>query len=311
MSIDYTVDALINKLKTRGTIPTSQALFLPADFVDIMSDVMHQIVVPAIVSVREEYFVTYSDTAIVANQNNYRIPSRAVGGMLRDVVLVNAAGTEISIPRLDPESQKSQAAFSTQCPYGFKLKNDEVILIPTPGAANGDSVRFYYERRPNNLILSTDARQISSFSSGARTVTIPSTPTNFSTSDTYDIIRHDPIFSSVGDDLAITTLAANVMTFTAALPTNIANSQWVCESGFSPVPQIPYEGGLWLVHESLCAVLEAMEGTPGLKNARARADLMKANFMKIITPRVHGSPQKVVQRGGVFDYSRVGGRWRR
>ena len=311
MAIDYTVDGLINKLKTRGTIPTSQSLFLPANFVDIMSDVMHQIVVPAIVSVREEYFVTYSDTAVVANQANYRIPSRAVGGMLRDVVLLNSAGTEIPLPRLDPESLKASSDYNTRSKYGFKLRGDEIVLIPTPAAANGDSVRFYYERRPNNLILSTDARQISSFSAGARTVTIASTPTNFSTSDTYDIIRHDPIFSSVGDDLAITTLAANVMTFTATLPTNIANSQWVCESGFSPVPQIPYEGGLWLVHESLCAVLEAMTDNPGLKNARTRADLMKANFMKIITPRVHGSPQKVVQRNGIFDYSRVGGRRRR
>lgn len=311
MGIDYTVDALINKVKTRGTIPTSQSLYLPADFVDIMSDVMHQIVVPAIVSVREEYFVTFEDQVIVANQAGYRIPSRAVGGMLRDVVLVNSAGKEIDIPRLDPESQKSSAAWLTQVPYGFKLKNDEIILIPTPAAANGDSVRFYFERRPNNLILSAAAARIQSFTALTRVVVIDATPSNFTEDDTYDIIRPEPIFSSVDDDIAITDLTGTNMTFTDALPDDLAADQWIALSGFSPIPQIPYEGGLWLVHESLCQVLEGMTDQPGLKNARGRADQMKENFLKIITPRVHGSPQKVVQRGGIFDYTRAGGRWTR
>jgi len=309
--IDYTVDALINKVKTRGTIPTSQALYLPADFVDIMSDVMHDTVVPAIVSVREEYFVTYQDQAIVAGQNNYRIPSRAVGNMLRDVVLVNSAGTEISIPRLDPESQKSSPSLVSQSTYGFKLMGDEVILIPTPAGTNGDSVRMYYERRPNNLILAASAAKILTFNPTTKIVGIDATPSNFAVTDTFDILRPDPIFSSVGDDIAITTLSGTNLTLTAALPSGIAAGQWIAESGLSPVPQIPYEGGLWLVHEALCAVLEGMTDNAGLVNARKKADRLKENFMKIITPRVHGSPQKIVQRSGIFDYSRVGGRWRR
>lgn len=309
--IDYTVDALIEKLKTRGTIPTSQSLFLPADFVDIMSDVMHDTVVPAIVSVREEYFVTYTDQAIVANQAAYRIPIRAVGGMLRDVVLVNSAGTEISIPRLDPESQKSSPSIVSQSTYGFKLRGDEVVLIPTPGSANGDSVRFYYERRPNNLILQAQAAKILTFSTVTKIVGIDATPSNFAVTDTFDIIRPDPIFSSVGDDIALTTLSGTNLTFTAALPSGIAANQWIAEAGFSPVPQIPYEAGLWLVHEALCATMEGMADNAGLTNARKKADRLKENFLKIITPRVHGSPQKIVQRSGVFDYSRVGGRWRR
>ena len=310
MGIDYTVDALINKLKTRGSIPTSQSLYLPADFVDIMSDVMHEMIVPAIISVREEYFVTYTDQSIVANQNNYRIPSRAVGGMLRDVVLVNSAGTEIAIPRLDPESQKSSATFVSQTPYGFKLKDDQVILIPTPTSSQ-DSVRMYYERRPNNLILQSAAARINSFNTGTKVVVIDATPSNFSESDTYDIIRPEPLFTSVGDDLAVTDITGTSITMTASLPSSIAANQWIAEAGFSPIPQIPYEGCLWLVHEALCQSLEGLTDNPGLKNARTRADMMKQNFMKIITPRVHGSQQKVVQRAGVFDYSRVGGRWRR
>ena len=311
MGIDYTVDALINKVKTRGTIPTSQALYLPADFVDIMSDVMHDTVVPAIVSVREEYFVTYQDQDIVANQANYRIVSRAVGGMLRDIVLVNSAGTEISLPRLDPESQKSSPSFVSQSPYGFKLRGDEIILIPTPSAANGDSIRQYYERRPNNLILQSAAARIQSFTALTRQIVIDATPSNFSASDDYDIIRPEPLFASVGDDLAASGLSGTTLTMSAALPSGIAADQWIAEAGFSPVPQIPYEAGLWLVHEALCAVMEGMESQTGLENARKKADRLKDNFMKIITPRVHGSPQKVVARGSIFDYSRVGGRWRR
>ena len=311
MAIDYTVDALIAKVKRRGTIPTSQGLFLPADFVDIMSDVLIQTVVPAITSVREEYFVTYQDQAIVANQAGYRLPSRAVGGMLRDVVLVNASGQEVDIPRLEPEMLKSTASWVTQSNYGFKVMGDEIILIPTPTATNGDSVRFYYERRPNNLILSSSAARILSFDTVTKIVGIDATPSNFAVTDTFDIIRPDPIFSSVGDDLAITTLAGLNLTFTASLPSGIAINQWIAEAGFSPIPQIPYEGALWLVHEALVVVLEAMTDQPGLKNAQKQALMHKENFMRIITPRVHGSPQKVVMRGGVFDYSRVGGRWRR
>jgi hypothetical protein len=310
VSIDYTVDALIDKIKRRGSIPTSQGLFLSSDFVDILSDSLIQTIVPAITSVREEYFVISKDEDIVSGQSEYKIPSRAVGGMLRDVVIVNDAGTEISIQRLEPETLKSSNTWLTQNRYGFKVKGDSIVLIPTPTQTQ-DSIRFYYERRPNNLVLQSSAATITEINTGTNQITLDQTPSTFSTSETYDIIGNNPIFPSYGDDIAITTLSSNIMTLSDDIPDDVAVGQWVSLSCFSPVPQIPYEAHLWLAHEALSVCLEAQTDQPGLANAKKQCEMHRANFLKIITPRVHGSPQKITNRNGIMSYSRVGGRWTR
>lgn len=299
MAIDYTTTALIASLKRRGSLPTSQALFLDADFIALMSDELIDTVVPLIQSVKEEYFVTHADQALVADQDNYVIPSRAIGGMVRDVCLVDSAGHEIDIPRIDPMSVKDSPVI-----FGYYFRDDEVILYPKASINTSYSLRIKYYRRPNLLCSRSDAALITAINTGTRVVTLSNRPTSWSVSTTFDIIKPTAPFKSIKDDQAISAVSGVgfEVTFTT-LPTGLAVGQWLCEAGTSPIPQIAYEGHGYLAQLGLIKACEAMKDTQGLKNASDKAKELKENFMKVINPRSDGGPKKVSNRKGIFSHS--------
>lgn len=305
--ITYTTDELINMVKDIVTIPTSQGLFLPANFVRLMNLELHKKLVPAIKRVREDYFVVTQDTDLVANQELYRIPTRAIAGVLRDISVVDANGSVRALPRIEPEVLKSNPLMSGDRYYGYLFQGGFVKYIPTLTSVNGEAIRFTYERRPSNLVLSTDAGIITDITGSD--VTIGNQPTNWTTATTFDILRADPMFESVGDDLTISAISSNVLTFDS-LPSAAAVGMWVSQSGLTPVPQLPYEGALVLAELSAVKVLQSIKDAPGLKDAKQQAKDDLDFFISIITPRNAGTPKRINNRNGIFGWSRIGYRSR-
>jgi len=301
MAVDYTTTGLISKLKRFGSVPTSQALFLAADFIALMNDELMNTVLPLIQRAKEEFFITSTDTAIVAGTSAYTIPSRAAGSQLRDIVIVDESGNEASIPNLGPSGIKNQGGFLTNDNFGFYLKDNKVVLFPAP-TVTGRYIRFKYVRRPNQLVAVSAAGLVSSFNSGARTITLSAVPTGFTTSKVYDIISNVPPFVSLGDDLAVTSIVGNVVTMTAALPSGLAAGMYLCEASESPIAQVPPEAHALISQLGAVKALEAMDDK-NLKTAKAKADQMLSDFLDLISPRVDGSGEKVVNRGGIFDAS--------
>ena len=119
---------------------------------------------------------------------------------------------------------------------------------------------------------------------------------------TYDVIKGTPIFSSIGDDNAITNIAGNTMTF-SALPSGIAIGQYVAESGMTPIPQIPYEAHHVLSQFTSARMLEATGDKRNAEVVMAVAKEMLESLMKILTPRIEGTPKKINNRSGIFQFT--------
>lgn len=297
----YTVDNLINSLKLRGLPPSSQNTFTSAEFAQILSEELQTNIVPVLDSVSEEYFVANYDVAYSSSTSVYAIPPRAVGGKLRDVVFVDSSGNEVLIPRLRPEDLKARTTFIRYqpSPWGYYLRDNSVVLSlgTATGAAAYPTLRMKYIRRPGILTLSTagKAGQVSNIAGSV--VTISYADPSWTTATTFDAISNVPNFVSKGDDLAISNIAGFDLTF-SSVPSTLAVGDWIAESMYSPIPQIPVEGHFLLAQYGVCKVLEAFND-PGLPNAYAKAEAMKKQFLEIITPRTEGSPIKLVSRGGI------------
>lgn len=299
MAVDYTTTGLIAKLKRFGSVPTSQALFLAADFIALMNDEMMNTLLPLIQRAKEQFFITSTDVAISSGVSAYTIPSRAAGNQLLDVVIVDSNGNEASMANLGPDGVKNQGGFATNDNFGFYLKDNKIILFPTP-TATGRSVRFKYVRRPNQLIGVSAAGLITNVNTGTREITLSSVPAGFTTSKVYDIISNVPPFISLGDDLAIDSIVSNVITMTDDIPDDVGVGMYICEASESPIPQVPAEAHAILAQLGAVKALEAMDDK-GLKKAQAKADQMLSDFLDLISPRVDDSGEKVVNRGGIFD----------
>ena len=145
MAQTYTTTDLIASVKTKGLIPTSQSTFQDEDFLRFGTEEIQVSLLPTLLSVREEFFVTYADQQITANQEGYDIPDRAVGRALRDVLYVNGnpgqitGSTEVqSLARLEPDQLPWQqnVARSTN-DFMFYPRDDKIILSPQPRTTHG------------------------------------------------------------------------------------------------------------------------------------------------------------------------------
>lgn len=305
--IDYTTDGMVSNIKLRGLLPDARNLYLSADMLALMNTEFRSIVVPLIMKEKQEYLVASYDQTIAASQTTFFIPFRAVGLKLRDCVLVDSAGQEIPLHRYEPEDLKHGFQIGAGNP-GFYVDNDRVILLPTDGTFSQYTFRAKIFRRPNNLVAKSSAGQITAINTGTKVVTLSTMPTSFSTGLTYDFIKGTPSFRAHAEAQAVTTKAGFTLTFTATLPTDLAVGDWVAESGFSPIPQIPYELHALLEQRTIIKILEGMKDATGLKLARDTYEEMVQEFAALVSPRVDGTPQKIVSRRGIRAYRRFGRR---
>ena len=307
MSVDYSSTALIANVKRRCSTPTSQSLFANTDFCALMSDEMKDILVPLIMSAKEDYFLTYKDYSIDGSTTTFAIPDRAIGQKVRNIDFYDATAVSFYEP-----TRTDLNALGTPIQWtdvgGYYIQDNDVIFTTAP-TDTSKYVRMYYFRRPNNIIKTTLCGQITAINTGTKVVTLDNAPTTWTTSTTFDFIKGRGGFQSLGDDKVITAVSGFDLTFSATLPTGLAVGDWVAEAGESPIPQIPYEGHNCIAQLAAVKVLEALSDANMIKQADAKAQAMLAKFLSVIKDRVDGQTKKIVSRRGIFTHLRANKGW--
>lgn len=308
MGIDFTTTGNVEDIKRNGIFPDAQTLYQASDLVGILSDELHAVVVPLLIQLKQEYLVSVYDSAIAQGAAAAFINSRAVGGKLRDAVLVDSGGQELPLRRYEPEDLKE--GFQRGSNRGFYVDNDRIIFLPQGDDLSVYTLRQRVYRRPNNLVQVSSAARVTAINRATKTVTCASVPSAFTTSLIYDIIKGKPSFRAHGEDLAVSTILGFDITFVDDLPDDMEVGDWIAEAGFSPIAQIPYELHPLLEQRALIRVLDGVGHESAKKRAMETYAEMVDTYAKLVNPRVDGAPQKIVSRRGIGAYSRGRPGWR-
>lgn len=315
---DYTVDgstlAMVNSVYRRILSPNSQNTIQPADIIAFLDEEMRTTIDPLILAAQEEFFVQNIDQPVIQNQYNYTIPKRAAFATWRDVVFVDNNNNELNMSMLSPEYLKVTYPAGGQPPlyvFGFILQNDQIILYPnTSGTPTQYRLRMKIKRRPNNLTETSNCGQITAINTSTHVVTLANVPSDWLATDTFDIIPNSPQFTSRQDDQTVSLISGNSLTFTSpgtnysvfpaaaypALPVGLSVGDWVCPSQMSCIPQVPYDMFPLLVQRGVIKTLEALGDTQNLTIAERRYADMAADFARTVSPRIDGTPKKIVNR---------------
>lgn len=310
---DYTTDgsgeqgqtarSLVASAYRKTLAPNAAGALQPGDVITMLSEEMNSTIVPLVIAAQEEFFVKNYDQQVVANQYEYTIPQRASFASWRDVVFVDTMGNEINMTNLSPEYLKLQYPAGGNPPlyvFGFVMRNDKVILWPPNGGTPTQyQLRQKTMRKPNDLISTEDAGQITVIDTVTGDVTVDNCPTDWTTSTTFDIIPNAPQFTSRGDDAAISAIntSTGVLTFSDLdLVADMEVGDWVTPAMLSPIPQIPYGMFPLLAQRGAIRILESMGDTQNLQVAERRYADMAADFARTVSPRVEGTPKKIVNR---------------
>jgi hypothetical protein len=281
----YDSSYLIDQVKRRGSLPTSQSLFTTDKLLLMLNDELKTRITPTMMAAREEWFVTDYDITADGSTKEYSIPVNAIGGKLRGVFIIDTDGRqEKQVPRLDPD-QLFDASF------GFFVKNNKIIFYPS-AISQAKTIRFQYFRRADDLVATSAAGLITSVASGS--VDISGTPpTTFSNGASVQIISgNSPFFPVIST--TISSVAGS--TINVGATTGATVGDWICLAGQSVFPQIPVELIPLLCQATVVRCLEALGDSEGMNSALSNYNQMEIYAKMSFLPRVDSALPKVMNR---------------
>ncbi len=296
---------LIETIKRKSYIPADQNTFTDQELLDIANEELQSIVVPEILSTREDYLVR-KDTVNLTGQTGQvlDIPSRAVGQQLRELT-VTLGNVEHNLARYDIEDRVYDNVGGNI--YGFDLTGNQINL---KGAMTG-ILNIYYYLRPGNLTEVKNARQITAIDTGANTITVAALPSTWSTASIFDVVKGKPGFDFKQLSLTVSAIdtGTNTITFNESLNSSgwdaLIVGDWLTLEETSPIAQIPTEWQNYLAEAATAFIMESQGDSQGFDKAMMRKEELYKNAVKMISPRVDGQSRRFVPRRnrGAFTFN--------
>lgn len=286
----YTTASLLTSVERQSFSPANQSTFATSDILSLADEVTKTSIIPAILGVREEYYLTYKDYTITADQAAYAIPPRAIGLTVREVQVVDSNDNVSNLPRTSVDQLDTFAA-SGSGPDAFYLRGDNIILVPTPSSTTG-TLRVHYSLRPGNLVETTSAAVISAINTSTNVITVTTIPSTWVTGNTFDLIAANGGHRHLSVDLTSTLVSGTSITL-PSLPSDLAVGDYVALQGETPVIQMPPDFHPILASFTAAEMLISMNQPSGEKLlAKAVRNLDIARSM--ITPRVVGEEELII-----------------
>lgn len=305
-----TTTTLLADVRAAAQLPDAEGRLTSQEILDIASRVLSTEIAQLLVGARQQRWVTtYADQTITSGQPRYRIPSRALGAGVDDIVAVAAQGYEIDIPEMDagdrPLFTGANIFAGFGRPFMYCWEGDYIVLLPTPdaGIAAGYLLRVRYPRQPARLIPVSECAIITAV--GGSTVTATSAQTILGATATVDIVQGRPHCDVLGMDLSA-SISSN--TVTVSVPTGVLAGDYVTPAGSTCVPPLPES--LWPVLVDLTAARIASTGVDLelAQELKAQARETKAAARDVIEPRSREASHPLFNRYGAMRLGR--GRWR-
>lgn len=299
--MSYTTADLLEIIKNKAFIPSTQDTFDDDELLALATDEMRDNIVPQIKRVREEYYLVHSDHDFSSSNKTIRIPSRAVGGSLREISLVNG-NNEYNLAKKTVEDRVTSGGGVSE---GFYIEGNKIHILE----GGSGTIRLYYYVRPGKLIVTTNATQATgpAVAGVIPTGAIPAYMGALGSVVTIDIIEECSGFDLLARTVSA-TIGTNEITIAASdVPDEMGVGTWITLSDTSPVPQIPVEFFPYLGQAVAVQVLDSIGDFEAKASAEAKLEKIERNATSMISPRVEGEGRKFVpqrNKGSIFN------RWR-
>lgn len=287
-----TTTRFLEGVKRRISNPANQVLLDDEDMLDMADDVMQLSIVPLMLSVRQDYYVTSEDEATVANQAEYSIPYRAIARGLRDLKLRDAAGStrDLSLIALEDAHLYRQ---NTDV-IGFYFKGDKIVLVNTPTVSTL-TLEKWYNRAPSKFCLVDDAGLVTNIS--GNNVTINAVPSTFVAGAVIDFVQGKSGNSILDMDVEILGVNGAVISFTSGdVPSSLVVGDYISLAQTSPVLQCPDEIQPYLETETAIHILQALGDFENMKVLKEHAAEELKAAKQLLEPRISGENTKIINR---------------
>jgi hypothetical protein len=282
--MDFTSTGLIAQIKRRALIPTSQNLFTDSDLIAMLNEELQNRVIPYILAVREDYFLTYNEYTQNGSTTEIDIPTNAIGNKINQVNIYTASSDDsffASVPRLTVSQINDYYG-------GYYIQGSKIKIFPQ--AITSGQLRIYYYRRPSEIVATSRTAVISTVNTNTSIVCSTNLPANITTGSSIDIVSNEQPWDTIAERTAGTVLNA---TLDLTDTTDIETGFYVASRGESPFAQIPQDTIPLLIQAVVVRMMEYMGDNNGFQSAILTYAQMESDNRNLITPRVDAQPKKI------------------
>lgn len=303
----YDAETLLETIRNVGSIPNATSL--GSDDEDLLRHVNEALrwkIAPIIIQTREEYLAQSVRVDISGGKTRFRIPNRAIGNRLRDVIYVDGSGNRQFFT--NPIPREELAAFngrSSGQPEGYFLEGNYLQLVPTGGSYSG-SLELSFFMRPSALRPVEETRKVDSVDLVTGEITLDdSAPSGWTTEKLYDI--HSP---DSGAEVKYWDLTASAVNGGITFPTPpidgstfgtvpVAAGDYVCLANECALLQVP-DDMIPALAQAVALRIAVADGDQEM--AKLHSGLLQDETQearKVLENRIEGRPWRVRGRGGI------------
>ncbi len=289
---DYTVQALIDRVTLKAFTGTSGSL-TPQNLVDFANDSLRSYLVPLTQTLREEWWVCKTDLVADTDSDGSVVLPDSVASTLRTVAW-NNAGQLCPLTRIEPENSFQYLNMQGNLPVGFELRGYTLVVLPK---VPGIELHLTAMLRPPQMVLPSDAAEITSSAGPALTLTSVPLAWQASTPASVDLVLGDSPFLVIGT-FTVVSLVGSVLTLssTPAIPAGLTtplHRAWVSDPGTSPFASVPVE--LYpLLEQDVIEQLFGALGDKRLGGAEKRKKQLEDFAKRTMGPRTSGNARPIV-----------------
>lgn len=270
---------LLDAIRQRAYMPSVVAVGADdATLLNTINEELRSYLVPFIMRVREEYLLKDYDQTVAQDVLSYRIPKRAMGGVIRGAYRV-AGGEEIPLNRLD---------ISNTWDIGYRLIGPNVVLN-TGTIAVGETLRLRIFVRPGKVVLNASAAKVIGFAGS--TVTGDAVPAGWTNADNFDVIQGNQFHELRLEDVdasAVTPGAGGTVVFSAAPSVAPVVGDYIAKTGEAPFPMVPEDLHPLLAQRCAVVWLSQAGNVDDLGRASKILADMEFAITGLISSRTHG-----------------------
>lgn len=293
----YTTTEFITNVKKRAAVPTSQSTYSVQNMLAFADAELRSFVVPTIMRSQEFYYAFDVDTAINAS-GSYDISSRAVGGKVSNVCLVN--GNDRRDLNWITEDQLVRYDQSNYGRPGVYIKRNQIKLVPIDGAGYS-TLRATIFIRPGQLVATAECAQITAINTGTNTLTfaLGTIPATFTVSIKLDFIQQNPHFDHLSIDMTPSSVTSTTIVF-SSLDSRLQVGDWVCLAHQSCIVQCPVEMHGLLEQATANTILRAQgDLEKAAAGDKKLADIYETS-KNTYSPRIESEGKKVINRSKIL-----------
>lgn len=315
MSAYYTSEQLIESVKRRINTPTNQNTFSDANILAFADEELSLAIIPAIMSLHEDYLLFSQDFPLQSNTTEYQIPYRAVGNKLYDLQFIDTNGNVFYMSRASLGDQPSfNGGYVANSAYSYYVKSNKIGILPAITGGVTGSLRFIYFIRTNSLVPTAEVGIINNINLTTGEITVNNLPSTFNTNSPCDFYKHQSPHNILGIDVSPISVnpSSNTIVFNPDdIPADLIVGDHVALAEQCAIPQIPSDLHVYLAQKTAERILEAQGDMEGLNAARQKSAEMEVRAGTIIDNRVDESPTKLVNRRGILKSGLLSRNWRR